>query len=60
MSILSYLHREHLNPNYIEDYMKADKNKRFEMDEQLDKKRCTPLCSSHETFGIEHCDIIEC
>ena len=43
MSILSYIHREHLNPNYIEEYMQADKNKRFQMDENLDKKRCTPI-----------------
>ena len=60
MGILSYLHREHINPNYVEDYIKADKNGRFLMDEQLDKQQCQNKCSSHLTFGIEYADIIEC
>ena len=60
MGILSYLHREHINPNYVEEYILADKDGRFMMDEKLDKQTCSPTCASHQTFGIETCEIISC
>ena len=59
-AILSYLHREYVEPNYLEAYIKADKDLKFKMDNELDEKGCSPHCAPHHTFGIEACDMVQC
>ena len=56
--ILKYIHREHVHPQYLETYLSFDREQKFQLDSRLDDKGCTPQCSSHQTFGVELCDIV--
>eukprot|EP00347_Sterkiella_histriomuscorum_P007794 403347537 len=58
--ILNYLHREYLFPNYIEQYLLMDKDSKFKLDNDLDDTGCAPKCPSHQTFGLEFCEITSC
>ena len=60
IGILNYLHREFINPQYFEEYKRANKDQKFKMDNQLDDTGCAPKCASHLTFGMELCDIVQC
>ena len=51
-AILGFLHREHVDPNYLEKYVEANNDAQFAMDNRLDDMGCTPKCASHATFGI--------
>ena len=58
--ILNYLHREHMHPNYLEEYLLMNKDNKFYMDKELDDRGCTPKCAAHQTFGLEFCEITMC
>lgn len=58
--ILNYLHREYLFPNYLEQYLMMDKDSKFKMDINLDDTGCAPKCPSHQTFGLDFCEITQC
>ena len=51
-AILGFLHREYVDPNYLESYIAASDNEAWRMDNRLDDMGCTPKCASHLTFGI--------
>ena len=50
--ILEFLHRETVEPNYLEDYIQANKDGQFKMDSKLDRMGCEPTCAAHSSFGI--------
>jgi hypothetical protein len=69
--ILSYLHREYLHPNYLEEYFllaneeglvdhKTASDYKFEVNKQLDGQGCAPKCPAHLTFGLDFCEISAC
>jgi hypothetical protein len=59
--ILRLMHREHIYPSYVEDYVQLEnKNDRFQLGNALDDTGCTPKCASHLTFGLETCDLEMC
>ena len=59
-AILGFLHREYVDPNYLETYVEANDDRRFAMDNRLDDMGCTPKCASHLTFGIQTIDLTSC
>ena len=59
-AILGFLHREHVDPNYLEKYVEANNDAQFAMDNRLDDMGCTPKCASHATFGIQTIDLTSC
>ena len=58
--ILDYLHREFVNPNYLEEFVKANKNTKFQLAKTLDDSGCTPKCASHSTFGLQTMELTSC
>lgn len=58
--ILSYLHREYLFPNYLEEYLLMNADHKFKINNELDDTGCSPKCASHQTFGLDFCEITEC
>ena len=59
-AILCYLHREYIYPNYLQEYVEANREKKFELDNKLDDMGCTPKCASHQTFGLQTIDLTSC
>lgn len=72
--ILTYLHREYMNPNYLEEYFlleqhidtdleadqKSEEEYKFHMNKLLDNAGCTPKCAAHLSFGMDFCEISKC
>jgi hypothetical protein len=50
--ILKYLHREVIDPNYLEQWMASSKESKFQISNRLDDMGCTPKCAAHLAFGI--------
>jgi hypothetical protein len=60
-SILNFLHREYVDPNYLESYCSAGSGEnRWQIDNRLDNMGCTPKCASHQVFGIQTMDTTRC
>ena len=59
-AILGFLHREYVDPNYLETYVEANDDKKFALDNKLDDMGCTPKCASHLTFGVQTIDLTSC
>lgn len=58
--ILRYLHREYVDPNYLETFVQMNADGRWEMNNHLDNMGCTPQCASHAVFGIQTMNTIKC
>lgn len=59
--ILGFLHREHVDPNYLEHYCAAgNRDSRWKVDDQLDSMGCTPKCPAHAIFGVQTLDVTSC
>lgn len=59
--ILGFLHREYVDPNYLDSYCSATSGEtRWQIDHRLDEMGCTPKCASHLIFGIPTMDITRC
>jgi hypothetical protein len=58
--ILDYLHREFVNPNYLEEFVQANANTKFQLAKKLDDSGCTPKCASHQTFGLQTMELTSC
>ena len=59
--ILGFLHREYVDPNYLESYCGAStKETRWQIDDRLDNMGCTPKCASHLIFGLQTMDTTKC
>ena len=59
--ILGFLHREHVDPNYLETYCAAKtKESRWKIDDILDDMGCSPQCAAHSVFGIQSIDLTRC
>lgn len=58
--ILDYLHREFVNPNYLEEFVQANTNSKFKLAKKLDDSGCTPKCASHSTFGLQTTELTSC
>ena len=59
-AMLNFLHKEYVDPNYLETYLQGDKNTKFELDNKLEDTGCTPKCAAHLTFGLETIDLTSC
>ena len=46
-AILGYMHREYVEPNYLETVVQMNKDGKWEMNNRLDDMGCTPQCASH-------------
>lgn len=59
--ILDYLHREHVKPNYLADYVGAKTGRqKFIIQNNLDDTGCTPECASHKAFGFQTLELTSC
>ena len=59
--ILGYIHRELVDPNYLETFCNAANSEtRWQLDNRLDEMGCTPKCASHLVFGIQSMDTTRC
>ena len=60
--ILRCLHRDWIHPRgtYTEEFLIANPDDRFRIDNKLDSMGCSSRCAPHQTFGIELCDIVQC
>lgn len=60
-SILDYLHREYVNPNFLENYLNAKSDsQKFKIQKSLDDAGCTPKCASHTSFGFQTMELTAC
>ena len=51
--ILGFIHREVVDPNYLQNYCQASTGEsRWEIENRLDDMGCTPACASHSVFGL--------
>ena len=57
-TILEYIHRESVCPNYLEAYCKAED--KFTFANKLDDAGCTPTCASHKSFGFQSMELTSC
>ena len=57
---MGYLHREHVYPNFLQEYVEGNKDKKFKLENTVDDMGCTPKCAAHTTFGLEILDIVSC
>jgi hypothetical protein len=59
--ILDYLHREYVNPNFLEEFVGAKtENIKFKIQKKLDDAGCTPKCASHKSFGFQTLELTSC
>ena len=59
--ILGFLHRETVDPNYLEKFCEAGSTEsRWQIDNRLDNMGCTPKCAAHQVFGIHSIDLTRC
>ena len=58
--ILGYLHREYIDPNFLDKFVPANKDTKFEISNKLDDMGCTPKCAAHLVFGLQTIDVTSC
>lgn len=59
--ILGFLHRESVDPNYLERVCSSDNaDSRWRIDDNLDNMGCTPKCAAHAVFGIQTLAMTSC
>lgn len=58
--ILGCIHREFIDPNFLEVYVGSNKDNKFQLQNKLDDTGCTPKCTAHLAFGIQTLDITSC
>lgn len=59
-AILGFMHREHIDPDYLSRHIYMPHDNKFAFDNKLDDIGCSPKCAAHLTFGIETTDLIAC
>jgi hypothetical protein len=59
-AILGFLHREFVDPNYLQHQIEVNEDGKFKLNNELDSMGCTPKCAAHQTFGIETTDLTSC
>lgn len=57
-TVLEYIHRESVQPNYLEEYCRAED--KFSYANKLDDTGCTPTCASHKSFGFQTMELTSC
>ena len=60
--ILGFLHREHVDPNYLESCFAgvATEKQKWEYENDLNDAGCTPPCAAHDCFGIQTTALTRC
>lgn len=45
--ILSFIHREYVYPNYLEEYVESNSENKFKLANKVEDMGCTPKCAAH-------------